>query len=118
MQYLRRAAGGESLADKLTGTALKATILQTVASQDLDHIPPDFDDQARFVVCAVRVVAQRAEARGLTIFVYSDAPVPEGKPHGFNRIMHMQDGHGVVTGMTILTSRDANNGACRAHATT
>jgi hypothetical protein len=103
----------ESLAEKLSGTALKVTLLQAVAAEDLDQIPPDFDDQARFVICAVRAVGRRRNTTGLTIFVYSDAPVPEGRPHGFSRIMHMQDGHGVVEAMTILTSRDANNGACR-----
>jgi len=105
----------DSLADTLSKTSLKATLLQVVVAEDLDHIPPDFDNQARFVVCAVRAVARRKSTTGLSVFVYSDAPLPEGKPKGFGRIMHMQDGHGTVAGMTILTSREANNGACRAH---
>jgi hypothetical protein len=105
----------DSLLEKLSHTSLKATLLETVAAEDLDQIPPDFDDLVRFVICAVRGVARRSNATGLSIFIYSDAPLPEGRPHGFTRIMHMQDGHGVVSGMTILTSRDANNGACRAH---
>lgn len=103
----------ESLADKLTGSALKAALLQTVATEDLDQIPPDFDDQARFVICAVRAVARRIEQCQLCVFIYSEAPMAEGRPRGFTRIAHMQDGHGVVAGMTILTSRDANNGACK-----
>lgn len=107
----------ESLAETLSGTALKATLLQAVVAEDLDQIPPDFENQARFVICAVRAVARRPDGAGLTVFVYSDAPMSEGKPHGFSRIMHMQDGHGVVAGMTILTSRDANNGASRANGT-
>ena len=90
-------------------------MLQAVAAEDLDQIPPDFDDLARFVICAVRAVARRVDSTGLCVFVYSVAPLPEGKPHGFSRIMHMQDGHGAISAMTILTSRDANNGACRPH---
>jgi hypothetical protein len=107
----------ETLAEKLSKTALKAAMLQSVVSEDLDHIPPDLDDLARFVICAVRAVARRGDAVGLSIFVYSEAPLAEGKPHGFSRVMHMQDGRGVVSNMTILASRDANNGAARAHAT-
>lgn len=104
----------ETIAEKLSGSSLKEVVLQTVASNDLDQIPPDFDDQARFVICAVRAVARRADHCALCVFVYSEAPLPEGQPIGFARIAHMQDGHGTISGMTILTSRDANNGACRA----
>lgn len=104
----------ESLAEKLSESSLNAVLLQTVASEDMDHVPPDFDDQARFVICAVRAVARRPPQECLSVFVYSDAPLPEGILHGFARIAHMQDGHGTVEGMAVLTGRDANNGSCRA----
>lgn len=104
----------ESLTTELSGSAVKEAILQTVVTEDLDHIPPDFGDQARFVICTVRAVARRTDTSGFTTFVYSDAPRCDGEPHSFQRILHMQDGHGVVNGLIILTGRDANNGVCKA----
>ena len=35
----------------------------------------------------------------------------DGAAHGFSKIVHMQDGHGVLDRTAVLTSRDANNGA-------
>jgi hypothetical protein len=104
----------DTLKDRLAGSTLKVALLEMVATEDLDQIPPDFDNKARFVICAVRAVARRADSCGFSVFVYSDAPVPEGKPHGFDRILHMQDGLGVVSRKIILTGCGANNGACRA----
>lgn len=100
----------ETLAEKLGASALKTALLHAVASQDLDQIPPDFDDHARFVVCAVRAVARRTASPHTCVFVYSEAPMAEGKPLGFVRVAHMQDGHGMLAGSAVLTSRDANNG--------
>jgi hypothetical protein len=99
---------------KLSRSALKAHILEAVAVEDIDQIPPDFDDAARFIICAVRAIARRSAGASLCCFVYSEAPMPEGKPLGFSRVAHMQDGHGDLDGSAVLTSRDANNGALRA----
>lgn len=99
---------------RLSHSSLKTHILEAVAVEDIDQIPPDFDDAARFVICAVRAIARRPVAAGLCCFVYSEAPLPDGKPHGFSRVAHMQDGHGDLDGSAVLTSRDANNGALRA----
>ncbi len=104
----------DPLSERLKGTALKEAVLGAVAADGLDRIPPDFDDTARFVICAVRAVATRPDARDLSLFVYSAAPLSDGKLHRFTRVMHMQDGLGEVAGMVILTGRDANNGAARA----
>jgi hypothetical protein len=101
----------ETLADKLAESTLKDAVLQNVASDDLDQIPPDFDDESRFVVCAVRSVATRTAVSSLCAFVYSEAPVKEGQPLGFERVLHMQDGYGEMDGKVVLTGRDANNGA-------
>jgi hypothetical protein len=104
----------ESLVDQLSRSSLKASLLQAVATEEIDQILDDFDDHARFVACAVRAVARRTEQGALCVFVYSEAPLAEGRPLKFSRVAHMQDGHGMVEGMAILTGRDANNGACRA----
>lgn len=101
-----------TLTAQLSGSALKSAILHSVATEGLDQIEPDFDDHARFVVAAVRAVARR-QGCGMCALAYSDAPVPEGKPLGFERVYHMQEGHGDVSGAVVLTSRDANNGAFR-----
>jgi hypothetical protein len=103
----------DTLATKLSGSALKATLLAVVAAEDIDHIPEDLDDSARFVISAVRAVAHRAEACSLCAFVFSAAPSADGKALGFNRIAHMQEGHGNLENMIVLTSRDANNGFSR-----
>lgn len=103
----------ESLAIQLNSTSLKSALLEAVAAESLDQIPSDFDDQSRFVINAVRAVAHRPQVCALCVFVYSEAPVAEGKGHGFNRTPHMQDGHGQLESMAILTGRDANNGAAR-----
>jgi len=95
----------------LGSSSIKDALLLAVAMEDIDHIPPEFNDLARFVICAVNVVARRAEGNGFSLFVYSEAPIPEGKPLGFTRVAHMQDGHGDVFGRVVLTSRDANNGS-------
>ena len=108
----------ESLAEQLQGSTLKETLLATVASQDLDSIPPDFDDRARFVICAVRAVAHRDEKCALCVLLYSEAPRHDGRRLGFSRIAHMQDGHGSLAGNVIFTNRDANNGAYRSLSST
>ncbi|MDQ0466737.1 hypothetical protein QO010_004533 [Caulobacter ginsengisoli] len=102
----------ETLAEQLNGSALKEMLLQAVAAEDLDHIPLDFDDQARFILSAVRAVAHREEACDLCALIYSDAPLADGAQGGFARIVHMQDGHGSMSGKMVLTGRDANNGSC------
>ena len=103
----------EPLADRLKDSELKEAFLQIVVSEDLDEIPPDFDEHERFVICAVRAVAHRSDKCHLCVFVYSDAPLQDGAPFGFSGIFHMQDGHGALGNMIVLTSRGANNGACR-----
>ena len=103
----------DSNSEYLAHSALKATVLEMVATEDLDQIPPEFDEIGRFIVCAVRAVARRSYTDGLTVFIYSEAPASDGKQHGFNRVMHMQDGLGATRNMAILTSQDANNGCCR-----
>lgn len=100
----------ETLAEQLHGSTLKDSILQYVAAEGFDEIEPDFNDHARFVIAAVRAVARRQNC-GLCVLIYSEAPMPEGKPLGFERISHMQEGHGEVAQSIVLTSRDANNGA-------
>lgn len=102
----------ETLSDQLSSSALQETILDAVASESLNQIELEFDDHSRFVIAAVRAVARRDNS-GFCTLVYSEAPMPEGRPLGFDRISHMQDGHGKLTGSVILTSRDANNGACK-----
>lgn len=103
----------ESLVTQLNGTSLKSTLLEAVAAENLDQIPTDFDDQARFVISAVRAVAHRNKLCALCVFIYSEAPLVEGRALGFARTSHMQDGHGDLEGMIVLTARDAHNGAYR-----
>ena len=101
----------ETLADALKGSALHDTVLRTVATQDLDSIPPDFDDQSRFVISSIRAVARHSITVNLCGFLYSEAPLPEGKPLGFEGVFHIQQGHGEIESTLVLTSRDANNGS-------
>jgi hypothetical protein len=100
----------DSLADQLHGSASKEELLRAVAAEDIDQIPPEFDDQARFLVCAVRAVAKRTGQCDICAFIYSDAARADGEQSECNRISHMQDGHGELAGRIILTGRDANNG--------
>lgn len=103
----------ESLSDALSKTTLKAAVLEAVASDSVDLPPTEFSELSRFVICSVRAVARRNDCTGLSVFVYSEAPLPEGRAYGFSRVMHMQDGHGVVSDRIILTGRDAHNGASK-----
>lgn len=100
----------DSLADQLLVSASKEVLLRAVAAEDMDHIPPEFDDPARFLICAIRAVAKRASPCDVCAFVYSDAPRTDGQEHGFVRIAHMQDGCGDLNNRIVLTSRDSNNG--------
>lgn len=103
----------EGLAAQLQGSASKEELLRAVAVENIDQIPPEFDDQARFLVCAVRAVARRAGQVDVCVFVQSDAPRADGEQTGFGRISHMQDGNGELVDRIILTARDANNGFAR-----
>lgn len=100
----------DSLADQLHGSASKEELLRAVAAEDIDQIPPEFDDQARFLVCAVRAVAKRLGQCDICAFINSDAPRADGEQSGFSRISHMQDGNGELASRIVLTGRDANNG--------
>ena len=102
----------EPIAAKLADSSLKMALLQAVASEDLDQMPPSLDDHARFIISAVRAVATRPVACELCAFIYSEAPATDGRPHAFERIVHMQDGHGALSKTIVLTGRDANNGVC------
>jgi hypothetical protein len=92
---------------------LKDDLLRRVASEDIDNIPDDLPDQYRFLVAAVRAAFRKTPACLLCVFVHTDAPVADGKQHGFERVLHMQDGHDDIDGHLILTNRDAHNGARR-----
>lgn len=100
----------ESIDARLADSSLKTAMLEAVVAEDLDQIPTDFDDVARFVICSVRSAARRLGGNGVTLFILSESPVTDGKSKGFARVMHMQDGHGDIEGGIVLTSRDANNG--------
>lgn len=104
----------ESVGEQLEESSLKESVLRLVAAQDLDLIPPDLGNDARFAICSIRAAALWAADGSLCVFVHSDAPLQEGKPNGFERIAHMQDGQGTIGGRAILTNRDANNGAAKA----
>jgi hypothetical protein len=95
-------------------TILKEALLRQVASEDIDSIPDDLPDPSRFLVSAVRAAMRKSPPCSLCVFLHSNAPVAEGKPHGFVRVSHMQDGHGDIDGHIILTNRDAVNGTRRA----
>lgn len=87
--------------------------LEAVASEDLETIPDEFSGEARFVLGGIRVATRRADVDTMCAFVYSEAPSPETTRFGFDRIVHMQDGHGSIDGCIIATNQDANNGMCR-----
>lgn len=90
---------------------LDENLLRQVAAEDIDTIPDALPDDARFAVAAVRAVAGREVDCEICVFVHSPAPMQEGEPLGFDRVVHMQTGHGSLSGSVVLTSRDANNGA-------
>ncbi|MEQ1726244.1 MAG: hypothetical protein ABL882_09995 [Sphingopyxis sp.] len=100
----------ESLAQQLSVSASKEELLRAVAAEDIDQIPLEFGDHARFLVCAVRAVAKRADQCDICVFVHSDAPRADAESHGFSRISHMQDGNGELADRIVLTNRDAYNG--------
>lgn len=89
---------------------LNETLLRRVALEDITSVPDDLDDATRFVVSAVRSVARRNVATGLTTFVRSEAPGPDGKVMGFARVAHLQDGHGDLQDKIVLASPEVNNG--------
>ena len=88
-------------------------LLKAVASEDLETIPDEFSGEARFVLGGIRVAARRTDVDTMCAFVYSEASFSETARFGFNRIVHMQDGHGSIDGRIIATNQDANNGMCR-----
>lgn len=100
--------------DQLGAEALNTQLLAAVASENLDTIPDDFSDIARFVIGSIRAAARRTDLQAMCAFVYSEAAGPETKAHGFARVAHMQDGHGAFGGSLVATNRDANNGMLRA----
>jgi hypothetical protein len=100
--------------DQLASDVLKIELLQAVAAENLDAIPDEFPDRARFALASIRAVAGRSDIQTVCAFVYSEAPSSETKPHGFVRVAHMQDGHGSLDGCIVATNRDANNGMQRA----
>ncbi len=81
--------------DKLGQQALKKELLKVVAAENLDSIPDDFSDIARFVIGCVQAAARRSDIQAMCAFVYSE------------------DGHGSLSGALIATNRDANNGMVR-----
>jgi hypothetical protein len=99
--------------DGLEDDTFKITLLQAVAAEDFDSVPDDLNDHARFAISCARVAGRRQAVSGFVVFVYSEAAGPEGKPLGFQRIAHMQEGHGVISNSLILTNRDVNNGMRR-----
>jgi hypothetical protein len=99
--------------EQLSSEVLRADLLKAVAAENLDAIPDEFPDQARFIVGSIRAVARRSDVLAMCAFVYSEAPYSETEPHGFARIAHMQDGYGSPGGSIIATNRDANNGMQR-----
>ena len=89
------------------------SLFETVAAQDLDVIPHDFDSKERFVFNSIRAATQRSNLSAICAFVYSEAPRPETASFGFSRIAHMQDGYGKLDGHIVATNQDANNGMHR-----
>lgn len=90
---------------------LREALLRQVASEDIDSIPDDLPDQSRFLVSAIRAALRKSCS--LCIFVHTRAPIADGKPHGFERVVHMQDGRGEIDRHLILTNRDSHNGVRR-----
>jgi len=107
----------DSALDQLPLDVLKAGLLRAVAAENLDTIPDEFPDDARFALASIRAVAKRNDVLTICAFVYSEAASSETKPRGFARVAHMQDGHGSLDGCLIVTNRDANNGMQRSCAT-
>ena len=97
----------------LLGEILREDLLRAVASENLDAIPDEFGDEQRFIVSSIRAAAQRVESQSTSAFVYSEAPRSDVAEYGFQRIAHMQDGHGSIDGSIIVTNQDANNGMHR-----
>ena len=85
-------------------------LLVLVATQDLDAIPDEFDPTERFVLNSIRAATRRQDLSAMCAFVYSEAPRPDTIELGFTRIVHMQDGHGELSGYIVATNQDANNG--------
>ena len=88
-------------------------LLALVASQDLDTVPDEFEPSERFVINSIRAATRRPELTAMCAFVYSEAPRPDTIDQGFTRIVHMQDGHGELSGHIVATNQDANNGMSR-----
>src|SRR5690349_19201473 len=99
--------------DRLPPKALNASILKAVASENIDTIPDDFSDSARFVLGSIRAVGRRTDLDAICAFVYSDAASPETNGRHFIRVAHMQDGYGAISGSLVVTNREANNGMTR-----
>jgi hypothetical protein len=107
----------EPTLDQVSPTVLDLTLLQRVAAENIDAIPDDLSDLARFVIGCIRAAARRADLETMCAFVYSEAAGPETASFGFSRIAHMQDGHGVLAGSLVVSNRDVNNGMRRECAT-
>src|SRR5690348_7654454 len=103
--------------EQVSPSALDLTLLQRVAAENIDAIPDDLSDLARFVIGCIRAAARRADLQTMCAFVYSEAAGADTATLGFSRIAHMQDGHGVVAGSLIVSNRDVNNGMRRECAT-
>lgn len=99
--------------DQLSPKAFKSQLLNAVAAENIDEVPEDFSDIARFVLCAVRAAARRTDLTSPCAFLYSEAARAEVQQHGFSLTAHMQDGHGAFSGAIVLTNREANNGMMR-----
>ena len=93
--------------------ALREDLLRAVASENLDAIPDEFDEEQRFIVGSIRAAAQRMQMDKTCAFVYSEAPRADVSELSFQRIAHMQDGHGSINGSIVVTNQDANNGMRR-----
>ena len=93
--------------------ALREELLRAVASENLDAIPDEFDEEQRFIVGSIRAAAQRMQMNMTCAFVYSEAPRADVFEFCFERIAHMQDGHGSINGSIVVTNQDANNGMRR-----
>ena len=99
--------------EQLPKDTLKEDLLRSVASENLDAIPDEFDEEQRFIVGSIRAAERRTQLTKTCAFLYSDAPRADVSELGFARIAHMQDGHGSIDGSIIVTNQDANNGMVR-----
>lgn len=97
----------------LSLSGLRDELLAIVASQDLDAIPDEFGATERFIVNSIRAVTRRSDILAMCAFVYSEAPRHDTSGLGFNRIVHIHDGYGTVSGNIVATNQDANNGMSR-----